>query len=59
MVGNRTHVSDWYARCQQRPSFDTALRKWENADYLAVMQRGGKEHWPEIEAMVTELKAAA
>jgi glutathione S-transferase len=59
MVGDRKHVANWYARCQQRPSFDTALRKWENADYLAVMQRGGKEHWPDVEAMITELKAAA
>jgi glutathione S-transferase len=59
MAGNRNGVADWYARCQQRPSFGIALRKWENQDYLAVMQRGGKEHWPEIEAMIRELKAAA
>ncbi len=59
MVGNREGVADWYVRCQQRPSFDITLRKWENQDYLAVMQWGGKEHWPEVEAMITELKAAA
>jgi glutathione S-transferase len=59
MIGSRSHVSAWYDRCQKRPSFETALRKWENPDYLAVMTRGGDEHWPEMEAMITQLKAAA
>jgi glutathione S-transferase len=52
-------VADWYERCKKRPSFDLALRKWENADYLKLMNKGGDEHWPEMAAMITQLKAAA
>ncbi len=59
IIGDRSHVSDWYARCKQRPSFETAIRKWENADYLALMNRGGDELWPEMETMITQMKAAA
>jgi glutathione S-transferase len=59
ILDNYPRVSDWYARCKQRPSFDIAIRKWENADYLALMRKGGEEHWPEMTAMITQLKAAA
>jgi glutathione S-transferase len=59
ILDNYPRVSDWYARCKQRPSFDAAIRKWENADYLALMRKGGEEHWPEIATMITQLKAAA
>ena len=52
-------VADWYARCKQRPSFDTALRKWENPDYLKLMQKGGQEHWADMASIITQLKAAA
>ena len=59
ILDNYPRVSDWYGRCKQRPSFDSAMRKWENADYLKLMHKGGEQHWPEMAAMITQLKAAA
>ncbi len=48
MVGERHRVADWYRRCKQRPSFHEAIVKWENADYLGLMQRRGAESWPQV-----------
>ena len=59
ILDNYPRVGDWYARCTQRPSFDPAIRKWENPDYLKLMQKGGEDLWPEMAAMITQLKAAA
>src|SRR6185295_5339753 len=42
MIGERHRVADWYRRCKARPSFHDAIVKWENADYLGLMQRRGK-----------------
>ena len=39
MLGERRHVADWYRRCKARPSFQEAIVKWENADYLKLMKR--------------------
>ncbi len=52
-------VAAWYARCKQRPSFETALRKWENPDYLKLMHKGGEDHWGDMAAIITQVKAAA
>jgi glutathione S-transferase len=52
-------VADWYARCKQRPSFETALRKWENPDYLKLMHKGGEDHWGDVASIITQLKTAA
>ena len=43
MIGERHRVADWYRRCKARPSFHDAIVKWENADYLGLMQRRGAE----------------
>lgn len=48
MIGARERVADWYARCKARPSFAEAIVKWENPDYLALMQRRGAEAWPQV-----------
>jgi glutathione S-transferase len=48
MVGDRSRVADWYARCKVRPSFAEAIRKWENPDYLGLMQQRGREAWPKV-----------
>ena len=55
MVGDRSHVSDWYARCKRRPSFAAGIVKWENPDYLSLMQRRGREHWPQVREIVATL----
>src|SRR5437660_1603716 len=48
VIGERHRVADWYRRCKGRPSFHEAIVKWENADYLALMQRRGPETWSQI-----------
>jgi glutathione S-transferase len=52
MIADRPRVADWYARCQQRPSFSVALRKWENPKYLSLMNARGDECWPEVRAII-------
>ncbi len=52
MIGTRARVADWYARCKARPSVQDAIRKWENPDYLALMERRGREEWPKVQAIM-------
>jgi glutathione S-transferase len=55
MIGERHRVADWYRRCKARPSFHDAIVKWENADYLGLMQRRGTETWPQVQAIIQAL----
>ena len=48
MLGERRHVADWFSRCKARPSFQEAIVKWENADYLKLMKARGGEAWPQV-----------
>jgi len=44
---NRTpRTADWYRRIKARPSFQAAIVQWENAAYLDLMKREGRENWP-------------
>lgn len=52
MLGERGRVADWYRRCRERPSFSEAIVKWENPDYLALMQRRGAEAWPQVQTIM-------
>jgi glutathione S-transferase len=53
MIGFRKHVADWYRRCKARPSFGEAIVKWENPDYLSLMQRRGAEEWPQVQRVMS------
>jgi glutathione S-transferase len=55
MVGERHRVADWYRRCRERPSFHEAIVKWENADYLGLMQRRGAESWPQVQHIMRSM----
>jgi len=55
MIGERHRVAHWYRRCKARPSFHDAIVKWENADYLGLMQRRGAETWPQVQAIMQAL----
>jgi len=56
LVGDRTHVADWYCRCKDRSSFAAAIVQWENPDYLALMQRRGAEAWPKVQRVAQGLR---
>jgi glutathione S-transferase len=55
LIGERHRVADWYRRCKARPSFQEAIVKWENADYLALMRRRGALAWPRVQEIVRAL----
>jgi glutathione S-transferase len=55
MIAGRHRVAEWYRRCKARPSFREGIVKWENADYLALMQRRGAEAWPQVERIAQAL----
>jgi glutathione S-transferase len=48
-------VADWYRRIKSRPSFEAAIARWENAKYLELMKRQGRENWPKIKQIVAAL----
>jgi glutathione S-transferase len=52
MIGERQRVARWYERCKQRESFQAAIVKWGNPDYLALMQRRGAEAWPKVQTIM-------
>jgi glutathione S-transferase len=56
MLEGRAHVAAWYERCKLRPSFEKAIVRWENPDYLEVMQSKGAIHWPEIQEIAAGFK---
>jgi glutathione S-transferase len=55
VLENHPRVLDWYRRLQQRPSFRTAITRWDNADYLTLMKRSGRENWPKIQSIMRDL----
>ena len=56
MVGERTSVSKWHGRCKSRPSFAAAITKWENPDYLTLMQRRGTEYRSKVQQIIQILQ---
>lgn len=59
MVERYPRVADWYRRCQERPSFQEAIRKWENPDYLKLMKEQGENQWPAISDLIEKMNKAA
>jgi len=55
LVDPTPRVADWYRRIKARPSFGAAIVRWENAGYLQLMKRQGRENWPKIEQIVAAL----
>jgi glutathione S-transferase len=45
-------TADWYRRIKARPSFDDAIVRWENAKYLELMKKQGRENWPKIKEIM-------
>jgi glutathione S-transferase len=52
MVGDRKHVAAWYSGIKARPSYEDAITRWENPNYINLMKRQGAESWPKIESIV-------
>jgi glutathione S-transferase len=55
LTAGKPHVTDWYARVKQRPSYQDAITRWENADYLSLMKARGREAWPQVREIMTRV----
>jgi glutathione S-transferase len=47
----RPRVADWYARVQERPSFEVAVGAWLPEPVLALFRTGGEAVWPQVEPL--------
>ena len=57
MTDGRPHVAGWYSRIKARPSFEDAIVKWENPDYLKLMRGKGDQCWPKVQEIMRSLRA--
>jgi glutathione S-transferase len=48
LLSGHPRVLDWYNRLKTRPSFQDAIVRWENPDYLALMKLQGRENLDKI-----------
>jgi glutathione S-transferase len=44
-------VTSWFERCQQRPSYDEAITKWNVPPVLQHMKQSGSRDWPVISGL--------
>jgi glutathione S-transferase len=49
---DRTHVAEWYTRCRERPSYQTAVTIDFSAEKLADLAARGAPAWKKISAML-------
>jgi glutathione S-transferase len=54
-IAKRQRLANWYERIRARPSYDSAIRQWENRAYIDLMNTKGGEVWPRIKRMIDEL----
>jgi glutathione S-transferase len=54
-IAKRPRLAQWYERVRARPSYDSAIRRWENRAYIDLMKTKGGEVWPRIKQMIDEL----
>jgi glutathione S-transferase len=51
-LDRRPRLAAWYDRVRARPSYETAMTRWENKASIALMREKGAEAWPRIRAML-------
>jgi glutathione S-transferase len=54
-LDKRPKTAGWYARLRERPSYATAIRKWDNESYIALMRGKGAEVWPRMKTLIEEV----
>ncbi len=55
MWAERPHVTDWFARCKARPSWDRAMEAYQQLDdddYDDDLKSKGIDLWPKVKAML-------
>lgn len=53
-LDRRPKLSSWYDGVRERPSYEAAMRKWENPKYLKLMREKGAEAWPRIRNIIAD-----
>jgi glutathione S-transferase len=54
-IAERPRLIEWYQRIRARPSYESAIRQWENPHYIELMKTKGAEVWPNIKRIIDEL----
>lgn len=54
-IAARPKLSRWYDRIRARPSYDSAITKWEDNKFVRLMREKGAEAWPTIKKIIAEL----
>jgi glutathione S-transferase len=54
-IAKRPRLANWYQRIRARPSYESAMKEWENRAYVDLMRRKGAEAWPKIKRIIDEL----
>ncbi len=52
LLDRTPRTAGWFRRIKARPSFHDAIVRWENAGYLDLMKRRGREDWPKIKEIM-------
>ena len=54
-IAQRPRVVGWYERIRARPSYESAIRLWENRGYIDLMKTKGGDVWPKIKRLIDDL----
>ena len=54
-MAKRSRLANWYERIRARPSYESAIKQWENRAYIDLMRTKGGEVWHRIKRMIDEL----
>ena len=52
MLATRPRLRDWYERVKQRPSYRTAMTKWESPAYFELYNTKAPQEWSRVQAIL-------
>jgi glutathione S-transferase len=50
----RKNLSQWYARVQQLPAYESAINSWLPPPFVAMLQNNGSAVWQEVESILEQ-----
>ncbi len=53
MWSERPHVSSWYERLKNRPSYQKGILDWLNPGAVKALDEGGRAAWPAVRKLLT------
>ena len=55
LFDSRPRVADWFERVSNRPSYEVAMQKWFNLDFLALMEQHGADNCKRIRKIISAI----